>query len=190
MVRCAILGDGFISRFQPIWQPTDEPQTEDEDTIRLFCRDRLSVEAMLCDTVLREDIFWYFPNIVFIHLGREDIYNDTSAKEIFKKIQRLKADFDADGVQVYICEIPRSCKPEVNPESYGRQRRVINHLLHQNYRSDFLHFSGFNSPSMFNEEDRNHPKEYDLRRYRDAFKRKIKRACDNRRKMLAFMDAL
>ena len=203
MVRCAIVGDGFISRIEPLWNSTRVPvlpiidpyddSTDDRDTVHFFSRDRLSAEAMLHDDILRTSLSFYCPTMIFIHLGREDIYNDTSAKKIFQTLQTLRSELDSY-CQVFICEIPRSGKPGVEPESFARQRRVINHMLHQQGKYTggwkFLHFGGFKCPSMFDPADRLHFREPDLRRYCDAFQRKVERACENVMQMRAVQNGL
>ena len=104
MVRRAIVGDGFISRIEPLWNSTRVPVlpivgqhgggTDDRDQVHFFCRDRLSAEAMLHDDVMLESLDEYDPKMVLFHLGREDIHNDSSAKKIVQTLQRIKSRFD------------------------------------------------------------------------------------------------
>ena len=188
---------GLISRIEPLWNSTRVPVlpivgqhgggTDDRDQVHFFCRDRLSAEAMLHDDVMQESLDEYDPEMVFFHLGREDIHNDSSAKKIFQTLQRIKSRFDY--YHVFFCEIPRSGKPGVDSESFARQRRVINHMLHQKGKYTggwkFLHFGGFKCPSMFDPADRLHFRDTDLRRYCDAFQRKVERICEHDLQMRA-----
>ena len=136
---------------------------------------------MLHDNVMQESLDEYDPEMVFFHLGREDIHNDSSAKKIFQTLQIIKSRFDY--YHIFFCEIPRSGKPGVDSESFARQRRVINHMLHQKGKYTggwkFLHFGGFKCPSMFDPADRLHFRDTDLRRYCDAFQRKVERICEH-----------
>ena len=194
MVRCAIIGDGFICRIQPLWNSTTVPVLTNDyqciddtrDTVQFFCRDRMSVEAMLTDDVLRQTVFSYSPELVVFHLGREDIYNDTSATVIFEKLARLQHQFCLTCYDTIFCEIPRSVKVGVDPISYARQRRIINHRLHQHY--EFLHFRYCrydpNDPlhSVFGQAD--------LMRYCESFQRKVERACEKRHFYLPMRESM
>ncbi|XP_033724642.1 uncharacterized protein LOC117314669 [Pecten maximus] len=131
MAKFAILGSSYISRLRDFC----EGDFKVPGDCRFFGKGGMRTDSI--PHWMMADLESFNPDVVFVHLGGNDIRRDSSPKDIFSNLCAIVETLKKSGAKVHIAEICRrgdfSKAPGLMEASFNRQRNAINRLLIERY---------------------------------------------------------
>lgn len=130
---------------------------------------------------------FYSPDYVALHLGGNDLSMESVPRAVADRILSMVEELLSSGVRgVLVCEVvPRACvsrSPGLTLDSYERQRKSLNQILHRALGSSYvpLHFRVVGRDGRLHHDyaaDRIHFSDRGLVKYRKTLKRAFLQRC-------------
>ena len=114
-------------------------------------------EGEKCDDSLLVKLRLYAPDVVFIHIGANDISKDSSCKTICENIQSLVGVIYKAGAKVVfvaeICQRDNFTKaPRLTFQTYNKNKNPINRALQKLFGDNFEKFKDISFPDDFDKD--------------------------------------
>ncbi|XP_069106512.1 uncharacterized protein [Argopecten irradians] len=131
MAKFAILGSSYISRLRDFCEGDLKVPGE----CRFYGKGGMRTDSI--PTRMMVNLKDYDADVVFIHLGGNDIQQDSNPRHIFLNLCTIVETLTEMGATVYIAEICRrgdfSKAPGLDEKSFNKQRNAINRLLKEKF---------------------------------------------------------